>query len=144
MITGIGIDLIEIARVERAFERFGDRYRNRIFTPEEQVFCDSFRKPIERFAARWSAKEAAVKALGTGFTRGVRWVDIAVLPNELGQPLLHLVGRAAEIAHEQGVRAAHVSLSHGRDHATAIVVLSNSPSEGPLVRFDPFSEVTEG
>lgn len=143
MITGIGIDIIELERVQQAFDKFGDRYRNRIFTPDEQAFCDKFKLPLERYAARWSAKEAAVKALGTGFTRGIKWVDIEVLPNPAGQPLLHLRGNAAAIAREQSVRSAHVSLSHGRDYATATVILADSPSEGPLIRFDPYAEAKD-
>lgn len=140
MITGLGTDIVEIDRVRQAFARFGERYRRRIFTPGEQAHCDGFASGLEHYAARWAAKEATVKALGTGFSRGIRWLDIEVLPSAAGQPLLHLTGRAAEIAREQGVRAAHVSLSHGREHAVATVILATSPAEGPLVRFDPYAE----
>ncbi len=142
MITGIGTDIIEIARVARAFEKFGERYRTRIFTPAEQTFCDGFRSALQHYAARWAAKESVVKALGTGFRRGIHWTDIAVLPNELGQPLVHLTGKAAEVAREQGVRTAHVSLSHGRTYAVAMVMLATDPAEGPLARFDPLVEAT--
>ncbi len=140
MITGLGTDIIEIGRVARAFERFGERYRRRIFTPEEQAHCDGFREPLEHYAARWAAKEAAAKALGTGFSQGIRRVDMAFVPNGAGQPLVRLRGRAAEIARGQGVRSAHASLSHSREYATATVILGTSGSEGLLVRFDPFTE----
>lgn len=140
MITGLGTDIIEIARVREAFDRFGDRYRRRIFTECEQAFCDSHSAPMPHYAARWAAKEALVKALGTGFTAGIRWVDVAVLPAPGGQPLLTLSGKASEVARRQGVRAAHVSLSHGREYATAVVVLADSASEGTMMRFDPYAE----
>lgn len=141
MITGLGTDIIEVDRVAQTLERFGQRYRDRVFTPEEQAHCDAFKSAIEHFAARWAAKEAGVKALGTGFSQGIGWKDLAFLPNALGQPLVRLTGRAAEVARAQGVRSAHVSLSHCRSHATAVVVLSTDPPEGPLARFDPFVEV---
>jgi holo-[acyl-carrier protein] synthase len=140
MITGLGTDIIEIERVRHAFERFGDRYRRRIFTPEEQAYCDGMANALQHYAARWAAKEALVKALGTGFRRGIAWVDGSVLPNALGQPLFRLRGRAAEVAREQGVRSAHVSLSHGRTYAVATVILATTAAEGALVRFDPFRE----
>ena len=137
MITGVGTDIIEVERVAGALTKFGMRFRNRIFTPGEQEFCEAFKLPNERYAARWAAKEAAVKALGTGFTQGIRWVDVEVVANELGQPLIRLAGRASEIAREQGVRSAHVSLSHNRSLATAVVVLATTPVEGAFARFDP-------
>lgn len=114
----VGVDLIEIARVEEALRRFGQRFLDRIYTPAEQAFC---RGRVPELAARFAAKEATMKALGTG-RRGVGWREVEVLPDERGRPLLYLYGRAQARAEALGLTGFAVSLSHERGHAVALVV----------------------
>jgi holo-[acyl-carrier protein] synthase len=125
MIIGIGIDIIEIARIEKAIARYGDRLLNRLFTPGEIAYCQRKRNPAERFAARFAAKEATLKALGTGKSGGIRWRDVEILPSPGGKPRVNFYGRALERLTFIGGRRAHVSISHGRDLAIAQVVLED-------------------
>lgn len=113
-----GVDLIEVARVVRAVERHGDRFYNRVYTPAELARCQG---QFPALAARFAAKEAAAKALGTGIGT-VRWTDFEVLHDEQGRPELVLHGRAAELAAELALAEWSISLSHTREHAVAIVV----------------------
>ena len=125
MILGIGVDIVDISRLRQALERHGDRFIQRIYTGTEQEYCRKHRDPAPYFAARFAAKEALFKALGTGWAFGVRWVDAEVLRNDLGAPKLALSGRAAEISAELGASAIHVSLSHSETAAIAIVILES-------------------
>ncbi len=113
-----GVDIIEIERVERALGRFGPRFLGRIYTPLEAAFCGG---RVSELAARFAAKEAVMKALGTG-ARGLAWREIEVLPNHRGKPLVYLHGRAAERAERIGLEALDISLSHSREYAVAFVV----------------------
>lgn len=123
MIVGSGIDLVEIARIHDSVERFGHRFLNRIFTDTEQAYCLRRRKPAESLAARFAAKEAGAKALGTGISRGVNWLEIEVIREPGGRPSLRFHGRAAEIAAGLGVVRAALSLTHTADLAMANVIL---------------------
>jgi len=123
MIVGIGIDLVEISRIEAAIAHFGDRFLRRVFTPTEIAYCQRAAHPAERFAARFAAKEAALKALGTGKHGGIRWHDVEIVASPSGQPRIEFHARARECLHAVGGRRAHVSLSHGRDLAIAYVIL---------------------
>lgn len=123
MIVGTGIDLVEIPRIRQSFERFGDRFLNRVFTPAEQAYCLGKRNSAESLAARFAAKEAAAKALGTGISRGVHWLQIEVVRDPGGKPSLRFHGRAAEIAARLGVANAALSLTHTDSLALASVVL---------------------
>jgi len=114
----VGIDVIEISRVRRALERFAARFLERIYTPAEIAYC---RGRVPELAARFAAKEAVMKALGTGI-RGVSWRDIEVLPNPRGKPLIGLHGTAARRAGEIGLHELDLSLSHSRAYAIAAVV----------------------
>jgi holo-[acyl-carrier protein] synthase len=114
----VGIDLVEIGRVHRLLQRHRDRFRARVFTPAELALC---RDRPHLLAARFAAKEATMKALGTGI-RGVGWRDIECLPNRRGKPLLFLYGRARERARTIGLTGLDVSLTHSRDYAMATVV----------------------
>jgi holo-[acyl-carrier protein] synthase len=115
--------MIEISRIEDSIQRFGDRFLDRIFTAGEIRYCQQKKKhAAESFAARFAAKEAGAKALGTGISRGVSWKEIEVRRNPGGRPTLHLSGRALEIAGQLGIGWLSLSLTHGRDLAFAVVV----------------------
>lgn len=124
MIRGIGLDLVELDRIRDSLDRFGERFLARILTPAERAALPEG-NAVPHVAGRFAAKEAAVKALGTGFSGGIGFhsVEISSLPS--GQPQLRLVGKALEQAQSLGASAAHVSLTHGRDTAAAVVVLES-------------------
>ena len=123
LVLGIGTDLMEIARIERSVERYGEAFLRRIFTAGEIAYCMAKRKNSgESFAARFAAKEAGAKALGTGISRGVSWRELEVRRVPGQRPTLHLSGRAAEIAAHMGVVRVSLSLSHSREFAIAVVV----------------------
>ena len=123
MIVGIGSDLVEIARIRRSVERFGERFLRRIFTEGEIAYCMRKKNFAESFAARFAAKEAGAKALGTGISYGVSWTEFEVVREPSGRPLLRLSGRAAEIAARLEVVKAALSLTHTGEMAMAVVVL---------------------
>jgi len=125
MIVGSGIDLIEIERIQRSMDRFGQRFLDRIYTPAEQAYCLNKRKSAESFAARFAAKEAGAKALGTGISHGVNWLEIEVIRSFGGRPTLRFHGRAAQIAAHIGARHASLSLTHSTTQAMASVVLED-------------------
>jgi holo-[acyl-carrier protein] synthase len=114
----VGIDIIEIDRVEDVIRRHGERFLSRVFTPDEVTHC---RGRVPELAARFAAKEAVMKALGTG-VRGVGWRDIEVLPNRRGKPLVFLYGRGAARAKQIELRGLEISLTHSKDYAIASVV----------------------
>ena len=116
--SAVGVDVIEIERVERALGRFAERFLRRVYTAVEVAFC---RGRVHELAARFAAKEAVMKALGTG-ARGAAWREIEVLPNHRGKPLVYLYGRAKERAEAIGLRGLDVSMSHSREYAVAFVV----------------------
>ena len=122
-ITGIGIDLVEVERIRALLERHGERFKARTFTEVEVTYCDACADPAMHYAARFAAKEAGAKALGTGFAQGVSWADIEVARDAAGRPELRLHGGARELADRQGVVRCHVSLSHTKEQAVAQVVL---------------------
>ena len=121
MIIGLGTDIAELARIKASYDRFGERLLQKILTDEEQKNLS--KSPIAYIAGRFAAKEAAVKALGTGFNEGIGPHHIEVLRGPAGQPLLHLHGPALARAEALGMRAAHISISHDRNAAVAVVVL---------------------
>ena len=123
MVLGVGTDLIETKRVHDSIDRFGERFVERIFTAGEIAYCNRKRNSAESFAARFAAKEAGAKALGTGISRGVSWKEFEVRRETSGRPTLHLSGRAAELAEAMGVRKIQLSLTHSRELAMAVVVV---------------------
>jgi holo-[acyl-carrier protein] synthase len=123
MVLGLGTDLIETRRVQESINRFGDRFLERIFSPGEIAYCKRKKNAAESFAARFAAKEAGAKALGTGISRGVTWKEFEVKRETSGRPSLHLSGRAAELAGAMGVRRIQLSLTHSREFALAVVVV---------------------
>jgi holo-[acyl-carrier protein] synthase len=122
MVVGLGTDLIETRRVQESIDRFGERFLERIFTAGEIAYCTRKKNAAESFAARFAAKEAGAKALGTGISRGVNWKEFEVKREASGKPSLHVSGRAAEIAAALGVRRIQLSLTHSREFAMAVVV----------------------
>jgi holo-[acyl-carrier protein] synthase len=127
VIVGSGIDVIEIARIERALTRRGARFERRVFTEQEIAACRRFARPAPHFAMRFAAKEAMMKALGTGWARGVRWLDIEWVPEgrEFDRPALRLHRRVAERV-ERGAAVPHLSVTRTRSHAVAVVLLETS------------------
>src|SRR5271170_3521529 len=123
MVLGLGTDLIETRRVQESMERFGERFLERIFTVGEIAYCIRKRNAAESFAARFAAKEAGAKALGTGISHGISWSELEVIREPSGRPLLKLTGRAAQRAHELGVIHISLSLTHSRETAIAIVIM---------------------
>jgi holo-[acyl-carrier protein] synthase len=125
MVLGLGTDLIETRRVQESIDRFGERFVERIFTAGEIAYCTRKKNAAESFAARFAAKEAGAKALGTGISRGVSWKEFEVKREASGRPSLHLSGRAQELAEAMGVKRIQLSLTHTRDLAMAVVVAEN-------------------
>ena len=128
MIVAIGIDLIEISRIEESLSKPGTRLRDRVFTPSEIAYCESRAARFASYAARFAAKEAAMKALGTGWAKGIGWQEIEVISDKAGAPSLRLSGSALERFQSLGARTAHVSLSHSQDLAIAQVVFESGES----------------
>jgi holo-[acyl-carrier protein] synthase len=125
MIVGSGIDLVEIERIQHSMDRYGSRFLNRVYTRAEQAYCQRKRKAAESFAARFAAKEAGAKALGTGISFGVNWLEIEVVREASGRPTIAFHGRAAQIAAYLGVVHAALSITHTGSLAMASVVLEN-------------------
>ena len=121
-LAGIGVDMLEIARMEKALAR-RPSFATRVFTPVERKYCERMARPAQHYAARFAAREAVLKALGTGFSEGIGFKDVSVTNDEWGKPIAVLSGRAAEVAAERGVQEVALSLSHTRDVAVANAVL---------------------
>ena len=128
MIVGSGIDLVEIHRIQKSVDRYGARFLNKIYTASEQAYCLRKRNAAESLAARFAAKEAGAKALGTGISRGVTWLEIEVVREPGRRPALHFHGRAAEMARRLKAHRAALSITHTRDTAMASVILEDSPA----------------
>jgi holo-[acyl-carrier protein] synthase len=125
MIVGMGVDIAETARIAQALRRHGERFSKRLYTAGEIAYCERFKNRAERYAARFAAKEATFKALGTGWGDGVRWLDVEVTHQPSGKPELLLTGRAQEIARTLGVTRTAVSLSHSGRYVVAQVIFES-------------------
>lgn len=125
MLVGTGVDIVEIDRIAFSVERYGARFLERIFTPDEIAYCQRRHNAAESFAARFAAKEAGTKALGTGIWNAVRWTDLEVRREPGRRPTLHFMGRAREIADKLGVKNVSLALSHDNRTAIASVHLEN-------------------
>ena len=125
MIVGTGIDIAEVPRIAESIARFGERFLRRLYTEGEIRYCDSKANRVERYAARFAAKEAAMKALGTGWNHGVRWRDIEVVRKPGGRPTISFHGKAAEIVAQLGANHVALSLSHTPEQAIASVILES-------------------
>ena len=123
MIAGIGVDIVEVARMEQALERFGDRFAQRVLAPEEWPDFEAAGQPAAFLAKRFAAKEAGMKAIGTGWRRGVGWHDFEVVRERSGRPTLQFHGKAAEFARALGVERVALSLTHTHQYGMAFVIL---------------------
>ena len=122
MIVGIGIDVAEVKRIRAVIESQGERFLRRVFTLEEVAYCEKFKNKYERYAGRFAAKEAAMKALGTGWSRGVRWVDVEVVRARGVRPILEVNGEARKVADRLGVKNIALSMTHTVEQAIAQVI----------------------
>jgi len=122
-VIGIGVDLVETARIQHSLDRFGKRFLQRVFTEGEIEYCQSMKFPERHFAARFAAKEAVSKAFGTGIGRAIGWKDIDVGRKDSGEPFLVFHGGAKNLAEKRGLTAAWITLSHTEHHAVAMIVL---------------------
>lgn len=129
-IFGIGADLVEVTRIAESLEKFGQRFERRVFTELETAYCKAMPQPELHFAARFAAKEAFLKALGTGKARGISWREAGVENLPSGQPRLVITGRALALCRERNIGAMHLTLSHTRGNAMAVVVLENGRAAG--------------
>jgi holo-[acyl-carrier protein] synthase len=125
VIVGLGLDIAEIDRIGAAITRHGAPFLERIYTTREVSYCESHKNKFERYAARFAAKEAAMKALGTGWRRGVRWRDIEVVRQASGKPTLDLEGAARQFANDLGVKNISLTITHSGNLALAQVIFEN-------------------
>jgi holo-[acyl-carrier protein] synthase len=129
MIVGTGIDIAEVDRIAASIERFGRRFLERVFTPDEIRYCESKANSAERYAGRFAAKEAAMKAIGTGWNRGVTWHDVEVTRAPGGRPTVAFHGKAAEFFRHLGAVRAHLSITHTKESAMAQVILESEDEQ---------------
>jgi holo-[acyl-carrier protein] synthase len=134
MILGTGIDLIEVARIEASFERFGDRFVRRILCEAEIAYCLSHKKPGPFLAVRFAAKEAISKAFGTGICAQLSWLDMEVARKPSGEPFVILHGKGIDLLRERGGNRMHLSLSHTEKYATAVAILERDTPLSPSDR----------
>ena len=125
-IQGIGIDIVEVERIKRLSLRWQNRFEQRVYTPQELAYCGETPTRYARLAARFAAKEATLKALGTGLTIGMKWQDVEICANAAGKPSLVLHGNVKKYASELGIVTTFVSLSHAVDYAVAQVTLCST------------------
>ena len=134
MVIGVGIDIIEVARIRAMMRKHSDRFLDRVFTPGERAYCEKARRAAEHFAARFAAKEAFMKALGTGLSAGIVWTDVEVAHEAGGRPILILHNAAALLARQLGVTNLQLSLTHVASNAAAVVVAQGGIPAGIVKR----------
>ncbi|MBN9656965.1 MAG: holo-[acyl-carrier-protein] synthase [Paludibaculum sp.] len=125
MILGTGIDLAEVDRIQASIERYGDRFLHRIYTEKERAYVARKANKYERYAARFAAKEAGMKAIGTGWRHGITWQDFEVTNLPSGRPTITFHGVAKQIAERMGVKHAHLSLTHTKQYGQAFLILED-------------------
>lgn len=128
-IVGIGTDIVECLRIAQMIDRHGELFVNRVYTPAEIRYCQSRKQATQHFAGRWAAKEAILKALGTGWRRGISWRDMEVRNDEQGRPQVALRGAVRDLVEQLGVREILVSISHCRSHAMAYALALGSDAQ---------------
>ncbi|WP_417850392.1 holo-ACP synthase [Thalassoglobus sp.] len=130
MIVGLGTDIVEIVRIGEMIERHGELFLQRVYSELEIKYCQRHKEAIQHFAGRWAAKEAVMKTLGTGFTKGVGWTDIQILNRQSGQPYIELSGGAERVSKMKGIDEVLITISHCKAYATATAVaLQHRPAE---------------
>ena len=129
MITGIGVDIVEIARIQALLDRYGDKFLHRVYTEKETDYAMGGANRAERLAGRFAVKEAVLKALGTGKSQGILWRDVETVRGRLGRPEVHLHGQAVKSAKWRGGGAVHVSITHDGGKAVAFVILEKAGGE---------------
>jgi len=127
-IVGIGTDIVECLRIAQMIERHGELFLARVYTDHEVQYCSARKAATQHYAGRWAAKEAVLKAFGTGWARGIRWRDIEVRNNAAGKPSIALGGGAREICERLRIAEMQISISHCRTHATAFAVAIGAPA----------------
>ncbi len=125
MIVGMGVDIAEVRRIAAVIQSQKERFLRRVYTLDEIAYCEQFKNRYERYAGRFAVKEAAMKALGTGWSRGVRWVDLEVVRHRSGRPTLSLKGEARKIADALGVKNIAISITHTSEQAIAQVIFED-------------------
>ena len=128
-VLGIGTDIVECLRIAQMIERHGELFITRVYTPREIEYCSSRKAATQHYAGRWAAKEAVLKAMGTGWARGIRWRDIEVVSDVSGKPSINLNGAAGDYCERLGVTEMLISISHCRSHATAYALAIGKPDE---------------
>lgn len=123
-IFGIGTDIIEVERVKKAIER-SENFKNRVFSTEEIIICNNKAKPYQSYAARFAAKEAIFKAMGTGWADGVAWTDISISQEKNGKPIANVYGKVKEFFDKEDIKNIHISMSHLKEYAIAYVILES-------------------
>jgi holo-[acyl-carrier protein] synthase len=121
MILGLGSDIIKVSRIQASIDHHGDRFLDRIFTPNEKSYCLKYRDSTRHFAGRFAAKEAIVKALGTGISASITWLDIEIYNDGNGKPLVHLSSKARELFNDPQI---HLTISHDKEYAMAVAIWS--------------------
>lgn len=127
-VVSTGIDIVEIASLEEVIARRGERFLDRVFTPDERAYCDGRARPATHYAGRFAVKEAVLKVIRTGWVKGIRWRDVEVSLGPLGEPSVGLSGGALERANAMGIRTIHVSISHSDHFAVASAVADGEPA----------------
>ena len=128
MIVGIGVDLCDTERVRDLIAKWGERFEQRVFTERERAYCRNERRRHECLGGRFAAKEAALKAIGTGLSNGIRWKDVELVSGESSPPRIEWHGRAAEIAEMRGMKSCHTTITHDGGLAVAVVILEGDPA----------------
>lgn len=128
-VLGIGTDITECLRIAQMIERHGELFVDRVYTPEEIRYCQQRKQATQHFTGRWAAKEAVLKAIGTGWRQGISWRDVEVRNERGGKPTIVLRGGAKEVAEHLGIAEVLISISHCRSHATAFAVAVGTASD---------------
>lgn len=118
-IVGIGTDIVECLRIAKMIERHGEKFINRVYTPHEIEYCSKRGAATQHYSGRWAAKEAVLKAMGTGWVQGIAWRDVEVRNDAKGRPIIRLAGGARDVCEKLEISQMHISISHCRSHATA-------------------------
>jgi holo-[acyl-carrier protein] synthase len=125
-VVGIGTDIVECLRIAQMIERHGELFIGRVYTPHEIEYCSVRKAATQHYAGRWAAKEAVLKAIGTGWVRGISWRDVEVVNDDAGRPSIRLSGGAQEVCQRNGIGRVLISISHCRCHATAYALAMSS------------------